>query len=273
MSILNWLRETGRRRSRARYERNKLRKIALYAERYGVVDGPELIFPSDTEADDYLRTLKKQLQDEGLTMLGSRKLDTLRYCAEDCLHRGVAGDFIETGVWKGGATILLAGVLQAWKNSEKKVLVADSFAGLPPPDDNKYPLDRGDTHHTRTDLAIGLDEVKGNFSRFGLLSDQVVFVKGFFEESLREAPIDDLALLRLDGDMYGSTMTVLEQLYHKLSVGGYLILDDWLLSGARQALLDFRERNGITEQLYQDFSGVFWQKAKTTDPPSGLDHR
>ena len=114
---------------------------------------------------------------------------------------------------------------------------------------------------------------KANFARHDLLSDRVVFIKGFFEESLRTAPIDELALLRLDGDMYGSTMTVLEQLYHKLSVGGFLILDDWLLSGARQALLDFRDRVGITEQLYQDFSGVYWQKTRTTKPVLDLDRR
>lgn len=74
-----------------------------------------------------------------------------------------------------------------------------------------------------------------------------------------------LAVLRLDGDMYGSTMTVLEQLYHKLEIGGYLILDDWLISGARQALLVFRERLGIKEALYEDFSGVFWKKTMATD--------
>ena len=272
MPIFSWLRETRDKRSRARYERNKLKKIALYAEKYGVKTAADYSFQTDTREDEYLRTLTRKLQDEGVTMLGSRKLDTIRHCAEQCLREDIAGDFIETGVWKGGATILLAGVLQAWGNENKKVFVADSFEGLPPPDAEKYPLDKGDTHHTRADLAVGLDEVKANFSRFELLSDRVVFIKGFFEESLRSAPIDELALLRLDGDMYGSTMTVLEQLYHKLSVGGFLILDDWLLSGARQALLDFRDRVGITEPLYQDFSGVFWQKTKTTDPVFDLDH-
>jgi hypothetical protein len=272
MSIFSWLRETREKRSRNRYERNKLRKIALFAEKYGVKTAADYRFSAGSREDEYLRTLKMKLQDGGLTMLGSRKLDTLRYCAEQCLRNDIAGDFIETGVWKGGATILLAGVLRAWRNNEKKVFVADSFAGLPPPDEQKYPLDKGDTHHTRTDLAVGLDQVKANFNRFDLLSDQVVFIEGFFEESLSTAPIDNLALLRLDGDMYGSTMTVLEQLYHKLSVGGYLILDDWLLSGARQALLDFRTRMDIAEPLYQDFSGVFWQKAKTTGPPPTLDH-
>ncbi|NNF46974.1 MAG: macrocin O-methyltransferase [Desulfofustis sp.] len=273
MPIFSWLRETSQKRSRARYERNKLRKIAAYAEKYGVKTQAGYSFQSGTREDEYLRMLKEKLQAEGVTMLGSRKLDTLRHCAEQSLREGIAGDFIETGVWKGGATILLAGVLHAWGNKDKKVFVADSFAGLPPPDVKKYPLDKGDTHYTRTDLAIGLDEVKANFARFELLSDQVVFLKGFFEESLRTASIDNLALLRLDGDMYGSTMTVLEQLYHKLSIGGYLILDDWLLSGARQALLDFRDRVEITEPLCQDFSGVYWQKTKTTKPPPDPNRR
>jgi hypothetical protein len=273
MPIFSWLRETREKRSRARYERNKLKKIALYAEKYGVKTAPEYSFKTGTREDEYLRALTRKLQDEGVTMLGSRKLDTIRHCAEQCLREGIAGDFIETGVWKGGATILLAGVLQTWGNENKKVFVADSFEGLPPPDAEKYPLDKGDTHHTRADLAVGLDEVKANFARFDLLSDRVVFIKGFFQESLRSAPIDELALLRLDGDMYGSTMTVLEQLYHKLSVGGFLILDDWLLSGARQALLDFRDRMEIMEPLYQDFSGVFWQKTKRTEPVFDFDHR
>lgn len=63
-------------------------------------------------------------------------------------------------------------------------------------------------------------------------------------------------------------MMVLEQLYHKLEIGGYLILDDWLLKGAREALIDFRKIAGITEDIYQDYSGVFWKKAKPIDPLS-----
>ncbi|UCH48169.1 MAG: class I SAM-dependent methyltransferase [Betaproteobacteria bacterium] len=220
----------------------------------------EYTFATGSPADLYLETLKTQIMEQRVSMLGSRKLDTLRFCTEDILHRDVPGDLIETGVWRGGATIYLAGILKALGNRDKTVLVADSFAGLPPPDEEKWPQDRGDTHHAKKDLAVSLEEVKDNFARFDLLADNVRFIKGFFEESLGDAGIEKLALLRLDGDMYGSTMTVLDQLYHKLEPGGYLILDDWLLDGARQALLDFREKMAITEVMYQDFSGVFWQK-------------
>ena len=202
--------------------------------------------------------------DQQVSMLGEQKLDTLRYCTEECLRSGIAGDIIETGVWKGGATIYLAGILKAHKVTSKKVFAADSFEGLPRPDEEKWPQDKGGKHYTRDDLAISLEEVQANFKRFDLLSDNVIFVKGFFEDSLRTANIDKLSILRLDGDMYGSTMTVLRQLYHKLEVGGYLILDDWLLTGAREALLDFRDQVGIKEELYQDFSGVFWKKSMET---------
>lgn len=140
------------------------------------------------------------------------------------------------------------------------MFVADSFEGLPPPDAGAWPRDKGDTSYQRTALAIGLEEVKGHFRDFHLLSDNIVFVKSFFEQSLQTAGIDRLAVLRLDGDMYGSTMTVLEQLCHKLEIGGYLILDDWLIGGARQALLDFRTRRGIEETMNQDFSGIFWKR-------------
>lgn len=254
--------------NKTRYERKKLKKIARYTKKYGVRICDAYRFPSNTPESDYLDSLKRRILDEQLSMLGEHKLDTLRYCTEDCLRRGIAGDVIETGVWKGGATIYLAGILMAHGDTDKKVFVADSFEGLPRPDEKKYPQDKGGKHYTREDLAISLEEVRANFDRFNLLSDKIIFVKGFFEDSFKTATIDKLSILRLDGDMYGSTMTVLMQLYHKLEVGGYLILDDWLLTGAREALLDFRNMVGIKEELYQDYSGVFWKKSMVTTQPN-----
>lgn len=250
-----------------RYERKKLKKIARYAQKYGVRSAEAYRFQSNTAESGYLDSLKRRILDEQVSMLGEHKLDTLRYCTEDCLRRGIAGDIIETGVWKGGAAIYLAGILKAHGDTSRKVFAADSFEGLPRPDEKKYPQDKGGTHYTREDLAVSLEEVQANFKRFDLLSDNVVFVKGFFESSLKTAGIEKLSILRLDGDMYGSTMTVLMQLYHKLEEGGYLILDDWLLTGAREALLDFRDKVGIQEELYQDYSGIFWKKSMVTARP------
>jgi len=266
MGIIETFAEFRKKRKQNKYERNKLKKIAFFSEKYGVKEPEDYLFEQTGEYSRYLNGLKQQIRDQQISMLGEHKLDTLRYCTEDCLKHGIDGDIIETGVWRGGATIYFAGILKANGNSDKRVFVADSFEGLPPPDAEKWPLDKGARHHHRKDLAISLEEVKQNFKKFDLLSENVVFVKGFFEDSLQTANIDKLSILRLDGDMYGSTMTVLEQLYHKLEVGGYLILDDWLLRGAREALLDFRHKVGIEEELYQDFSGVFFQKTKVTAP-------
>ncbi len=267
MGIIETLLDVRKKRKQQKYEKNKLKKIAFFSEKHGVKEYGSYNFQQGAQEDIYLNSLKKKILEERVSMLGEHKLDTLRHCTEDCIKNGIPGDIIETGVWKGGATIYLAGVLKAHGNTDKKVYVADSFEGLPPPDEEKWPLDKGATHHTRKDLAISLEEVKANFEQFNLLSDNIVFVKGFFEDSLKTVSIDKLAILRLDGDMYGSTMTVLEQLYHKLEIGGYLILDDWLIKGAREALLDFRDKSGIEEPLYQDFSGVFWKKTMKTEPP------
>ena len=253
----------------ARYEKNKLRKIARHACEHELKEWGEYDYPLSSpgsEEDLYLKSLKAQILGQELTMLGEHKLDTLRYCTEYILGNGIPGDIMETGVWRGGATIYLAGILKAYGANNRRVIVADSFAGLPPPEPSKWPLDQGDTHHTREDLVVSLAEVQANFAQFDLLDENVTFVPGFFEDSIPQAGINELAILRLDGDMYGSTMTVLQQLYHKLQVGGYLILDDWLLKGARQALLDFRDDAGIQEELYMDYSGVFWRKTQATSP-------
>jgi O-methyltransferase len=153
----------------------------------------------------------------------------------------------------------MKGILKAY-NSDKKVFVADSFEGLPPPDP-KYPADRGDTHHTIKILAVSLEEVNQNFKKYDLLDENVVFIKGFFEHTIPNAPVDKLSILRLDGDMYSSTIQVLESLYHKVSVGGYIIVDDWCLHNCRKAVNDFRERRNITDEIINiDGIGVFWKK-------------
>jgi hypothetical protein len=79
--------------------------------------------------------------------------------------------------------------------------------------------------HTHKEFVVPLEEVKRAFARYGLLDDQVVFLKGLFKDTLPTAPIATLALLRLDGDMHESTMDALVNLYHRLSSGGTLIVE------------------------------------------------
>jgi len=195
------------------------------------------------------------------TMIGMRRLDNLQFCVEDVLTKGIPGDLIETGVWRGGATIFMRAILKAYAVKDRYVWVADSFAGLPHPNPHKYPADAGDTHHDFTELAVPLDRVKSNFAKYNLLDDQVRFLESWFRDTLPNAPIQRLAILRLDGDMYESTMDVLVHLYPKLSKGGYLIVDDYgAIPSCRQAVDDYRNAHGITDEIRQiDWTGVYWQ--------------
>jgi O-methyltransferase len=204
------------------------------------------------------------LPKSALTAIGMIGLDNLQFCVEDVLRRQVPGDLIETGAWRGGASIFMRSILKAHDVRDRKVYVADSFEGLPKPNVERYPADAGDNHHTFDFLAVSLDEVKENFSRYGLLDDQVCFVKGWFRDTLPTLRDKMWALLRLDGDMYESTWDGLVNLYPNLSVGGYIIVDDYgAVKGCRAAVEDYRRANHIAEPIYAVDSGrAFWQKAK-----------
>jgi O-methyltransferase len=198
------------------------------------------------------------------TMVGLKRLDNLRALAQRALDEAIPGDFIETGVWRGGCCILLRGVLAASGVTDRKVYVADSFEGFPPPNPDA-------PHHDKTlglilrrspQLAIGLAEVKRNFTRYNLLDDQVVFVKGFFKDTLASLDARSFALLRLDCDLYEPTMEALSALYPRLSSGGYVIVDDYnWIPECRAAVNGYRDSMSISAPIHAiDESGVWWRK-------------
>lgn len=154
------------------------------------------------------------------TMIGLKRLKNIEFCIKNILKNNVSGDLVETGVWRGGATIFMRGILKAYNVKDRLVWVCDSFQGLPPPNVEKYPFDEGLTLNLSPDLSISLETVQNNFKSYGLLDNQVRFVEGFFRDTLPTAPIEQIALLRLDGDLYESTIDALVNLYPKLSVGG-----------------------------------------------------
>ncbi len=239
-----------------------------------------------TARDLYLDLMMKSLTDwlyddfdepvraEGLdwparahTMIGLKRLANVKECVENVLADRVPGDLIETGAWRGGTTILMRAILKVHEVVDRTVWVADSFAGLPPPDAVRYPHDQGDTLHKFPQLAVTLERVQDNFRRYGLLDDQVRFLKGWFRDTLPNAPIERLAVLRLDGDLYESTIQTLECLYDRLSAGGYVIVDDYgNVAGCRQAVHDFRAQRGINDPIRPiDWAGVYWRRSGDGD--------
>jgi len=113
--------------------------------------------------------------------------------------------------------------------------------------------------------VLGVDEksVRENFDRYGLLDDQVRFLPGWFSETLPAAPIERLSVLRLDGDLYESTLDAMNPLYPKLSPGGYVIIDDYLVPGCRAAVDEYRAEHGITDPIERiDRWSVYWRRSR-----------
>lgn len=197
-----------------------------------------------------------------MTMIGARRLDNIEQCVTDVIANAIPGDLIETGVWRGGATILMRAVLKAYGVTDRSVYVADSFEGLPPPDADRYPADTGLYFNKFRELAISLEEVRANFERYDLLDDQVVFVKGWFRDTLPGLKDHRWSVVRLDGDLYESTTDALVNLYPGLSPGGWIIIDDYEIEACRKAVTDFRTANGIDEEIITvDWTGICWKKS------------
>jgi O-methyltransferase len=209
-----------------------------------------------------LRALGEDWPEYAHTMIGMKRLNNIQECVETVIRENVPGDLIETGVWRGGAVIFMRAVLKAYGVEDRNVWAADSFCGLPRPDSDKYPADRDDICYQREFTAVSLEEVKANFEAYNLLDGQVRFLPGWFKDTLPDAPIERLALLRLDGDMYQSTLEGLTYLYPKLSEGGFVIVDDYAASPCRQAVEDFRNKNGITDPVVSiDNWSVYWRRS------------
>ncbi len=198
------------------------------------------------------------------TMIGTPRLENIQYCVETALADKVPGDLIETGVWRGGASIFMRGILKAHGGTDRTVWVADSFAGLPPTNPALYPKESHVEFHRFEQLAISLEEMRANFDRYDLLDAQVKFLKGWFCDTLPTAPIEPLAVMRLDGDLYESTMDALKSLYPKLTAGGFVLIDDYnAIRACNEAVADYRQSAGISDEIMMiPHIGAYWRKSR-----------
>lgn len=225
-------------------------------------------YPDESKMVECLNIHVDEKRNEGLdwperahTMIGIKRLNNLHNMLDYVRDNNINGDLIETGVWRGGATIFMKAYVEMY-NMDKKVFVCDSFEGLPRPDLSKYPDDSGDTHYQVDFLRVSLEEVQNNFKLYNLLDNSVVFIKGWFSDTLENNDlIKNISILRFDGDMYGSTMDVLNNLYDKVVNRGVIIIDDYCLPNCAKAVTDFRKNRDIQNELdVVDRCGRFWKK-------------
>ncbi|HVV33871.1 MAG TPA: TylF/MycF/NovP-related O-methyltransferase [Vitreimonas sp.] len=192
-----------------------------------------------------------------LTLLTKGQLDLIEKAVRTVIERNVPGDLIEAGVWRGGAIVLMRALLKAYEINDRKVIAADSFAGIPMNTRAKNdPVD-----NWRDRWVAGLEEVQQNIARFGLLDDRIEFVPGFFANTLPHLKGRQFAVMRLDSDSYDSVEESLVYLYPLLSKGGIIIIDDWHLVGCRVAVENFRAREGLAEPIVEYEKNAYWVKA------------
>lgn len=196
------------------------------------------------------------------TMVGRKRLNNVQLAIETVIAESIPGDIVECGVWRGGCAILMRAILKDLNIEDRTVWSADSFEGLPKPNAVRYPADEGFDISQSEYMSVSLDIVRGNFERFGVLDGHTKFLKGWFKDTLPTAPIEHIAVLRADGDLYESTMDILSSLYDKVSDGGFIIIDDYYSwEPCKQAVTDFRLSKGITSEIIDvDWTCVYWRK-------------
>jgi len=202
-----------------------------------------------------------------LSMIGMPRLDNIQTLAWDCLCNNVKGDFIEAGIWKGGAIALMAALLNTTETRDRKVIGVDSFEGIPPAKPDIYPADAAHIGCEKIEILLNnsIDEVESYLNRLGLNeNNNIKLIKGWFCDVLPELKKTNptFALVRLDGDTYESTIQALENLEPHTSQGGYIIIDDYFSwSGCKKATDDYREKMGITSPLVTvDWTCAYWKK-------------
>eukprot|EP01036_Dinobryon_divergens_P029119 gene29119-38180_t len=210
-------------------------------------------------------------------MVSPARLQNVMELAFKAFVYGIPGSFVETGVWKGGCSMVSRAVAVSTNSTEcHHSWLFDSYEGLPKPrkEDELAEATTTVRNHQHSVMdppgsykdGSGLEEVKKNFEDvFGNNFRHFHMVKGWFNDTVFTAPVDRIALLRLDGDLYTSTMDVLEAFYHKVSPGGFVIIDDYgWWPQCKLAVHDFFDKKldmNITSKLhFIDNSGVWFQK-------------
>jgi cephalosporin hydroxylase len=189
---------------------------------------------------------------EGLayTTIGRDRLDHLEDCLDVIREEEVEGDLVECGTRRGGAAIFMRGFLEAHELSDPRVWVADRFRSGSTPDGDGAPA-----------FAVDLNAVRDGFARFGLLDDRVTFLQGPPDSTLDGAPIRKVSLLRVGSQKPEDVRAALETLYDRITLGGFVVIDDYPEPSRQAAIDEFRSERGVVDPLERvGWDGRVWRK-------------
>jgi cephalosporin hydroxylase len=193
------------------------------------------------------------------TTIGRARLDHLEQCLDTIRTERVEGDLVACGAGRGGDGIFLRGYLAAFSEMEhERVWVADPFRAVSVPSRSE---DADSATTRQLNLKGDLNIVRDAFDRFDLLDKRVRFLQGSFTDTLPDAPIDKVALLRIGASAADSAGDVLEALYHKVPLGGFVIVDGHESPACEKAIDKFRSDRGVEEQIERVGAGtISWRK-------------
>jgi cephalosporin hydroxylase len=206
--------------------------------------------------------------------MGRVRLDQLERCLDVVREQPIRGDLVECGTGRGGGGIFLRGYLAAWEVNDRQVWIADTFrAGPSVPDDfedsSKAALEVLGGGPGLPNLRADLNTVREAFERFDLFDDRLRFLQGDYADTLPDAPIAAISLLRLGDDLDDQVGDILDALYDRITPGGFVVMEDYMSPATKQAIQAFRTKRGIDEPIEQiDWSGAFWCKGDADAPIS-----
>jgi cephalosporin hydroxylase len=183
--------------------------------------------------------------------LGRVRLNHIEACLEAIREEGVEGDFVDSGTGRGGAAIFMCGFLEAHEMADRRVWVADRFES------------RGST--ADFEFAHDFNTVRDGFARFGLLDDRVVLLQGPPSQTLAEAAVGEIALLRVASEDPEEVGALLGGLHDRVASGGFVVVDGYGAPACESAVDEFRSTRGVVEPLQRiDWSAAAWRKGTET---------
>lgn len=207
------------------------------------------------------------------TMTSARRSKLLWQLCKQVLKNQITGDFVECGVWRGGSAGLMGLALQRFDHNHKKKLhLFDSFEGLPQPSIADGVLASEYSGGANSGLLASIHQCVADlndvqsfiFNELKLSKNLVTFNKGWFQDTVPKVgkEVENISLLRLDGDWYESTKICLEGFYDRIPRGGVILLDDYFCwEGCKKATDNFRSKHRILSEIIQiDRDSAYWVK-------------
>ena len=239
-------------------------RLRKYADRY--------LNRSDLEKDKEFQDLYSKVgtRKSKYTLTSMERCYSLYKAIQYITKGDILGDIVECGVWRGGSAMLAALTLIKSQQTHRKIYLYDTYEGMPEPTDKDIDI-HGVPYRLlwkkeKEFLSVSLDEVKKNIFSTGYPKENIIFVKGMVQDTIPNTVPKQIALLRLDTDLYESTYHELFHLYPKTTSQGVIIIDDYgHFQGSQEATEKYLSQNPQKVLLHRiDYSCRVWIKPSPT---------